>query len=206
MQVASIPVAGNLLIARQCGRFASPAPDTEPWRGDGKYCSHSVKERRMKAVAALVSLLALASAVHAEDRLNSQQERMTRCNERAADRHLKGEDRSEFMASCLRGDSRPLSSQQQRMVSCNREAKADGLSGEKRRSFISRCLREDSRIARGRVPDANAGASSDRRSEDERIAKRTPQQNRMASCNSETGDKHLKGEKRRAFISDCLKG
>jgi hypothetical protein len=161
----------------------------------------------MKTVAAFISLLALASAVHAQDRLNSQQERMTRCNEQAADRHLKGNERSAFMSSCLRGDSRELTSQQQRMVSCNREARADGLKGDKRRSFISRCLRDDARVARrsDRVPDANAGASSERRS-DERVAARNPQQNRMASCNAEARDKKLEGDKRRAFMTNCLKG
>lgn len=32
---------------------------------------------------------------------------------------------------------------------------------------------------------------------------RTPQQNRMATCNKEAGDR--KGEERKAFMSDCLK-
>ncbi len=35
--------------------------------------------------------------------------------------------------------------------------------------------------------------------------KKTPQQEKMASCNKEAGDKTLKGDERKAFMSNCLK-
>jgi hypothetical protein len=35
---------------------------------------------------------------------------------------------------------------------------------------------------------------------------RTPQQERMANCNTEAGSKALKGDDRKKFMSDCLKG
>jgi len=33
---------------------------------------------------------------------------------------------------------------------------------------------------------------------------RTPQQEKMASCNKEAGDKALKGDERKKFMSECL--
>lgn len=33
----------------------------------------------------------------------------------------------------------------------------------------------------------------------------TPQQQRMASCNQQAGDKSLKGDERKAWMSSCLK-
>lgn len=34
----------------------------------------------------------------------------------------------------------------------------------------------------------------------------TPQQERMATCNKQAGDKGLKGDERKTFMSACLKG
>jgi hypothetical protein len=36
--------------------------------------------------------------------------------------------------------------------------------------------------------------------------KQTAQQERMKSCNAEASKKELKGDERKAFMSDCLKG
>jgi len=35
---------------------------------------------------------------------------------------------------------------------------------------------------------------------------RTSQQQKMKSCNKEAGDKALKGDERKKFMSQCLKG
>ena len=35
--------------------------------------------------------------------------------------------------------------------------------------------------------------------------KMTPQQEKMAACNKEAGDKQLKGDERKKFMSTCLK-
>jgi hypothetical protein len=35
--------------------------------------------------------------------------------------------------------------------------------------------------------------------------KKTPQQEKMAACNKEAGEKTLKGDERKAFMSNCLK-
>ena len=35
--------------------------------------------------------------------------------------------------------------------------------------------------------------------------KMTPQQEKMATCNKEAGDKQLKGDERKKFMSTCLK-
>jgi hypothetical protein len=36
--------------------------------------------------------------------------------------------------------------------------------------------------------------------------KMTPQQQKMATCNKEAGDKKLAGDERKKFMSSCLKG
>ncbi len=38
------------------------------------------------------------------------------------------------------------------------------------------------------------------------VAAKTPQQNKMAACNKDAGDKQLKGDERKKFMSSCLKG
>jgi len=36
--------------------------------------------------------------------------------------------------------------------------------------------------------------------------KLTPQQEKMKACNKEAGEKHLKGDERKKFMSTCLSG
>jgi hypothetical protein len=72
--------------------------------------------------------------------------------------------------------------QQERMRDCNE--KAGERKGRERQEFMSTCLK--SGPAKG--------------------AKMTAQQQRMAKCNKEATSKGLKGDDRKAFMSDCLKG
>jgi hypothetical protein len=85
-------------------------------------------------------------AAQAQDKpLTAQQERMKSCNAEARDKHMKGDERRDFMSHCLKGESgeRDLTAQQEKMVTCNREASAQHMKGEDRRSFMSQCLRGD---------------------------------------------------------------
>ena len=73
--------------------------------------------------------------------------------------------------------------QQNKMKACNEEATAKGLGEEKgneRKAFIKECLSAKA---------ANAGGT---------------QQNRMKTCNKEAGEKSLKGDERKKFMSTCL--
>jgi hypothetical protein len=82
--------------------------------------------------------------------------------------------------------------QQERMKECNASAKTQDLKGDARKAFMKDCLS-------GKKPEA----ASDKKPE-EASAKST-QQNRMTQCNKEAGDKALKGDERKKFMSSCLK-
>lgn len=76
--------------------------------------------------------------------------------------------------------------QQNKMKACNDQATAKGLGegkGEERRAFMKECLSAKSTKGGG--------------------GKET-QQNKMKTCNKEAGEKELKGDARKKFMSDCL--
>ena len=86
------------------------------------------------ALAALVLGAVLASPALAQ---NSQQSKMTVCNQQAGDK--KGDDRKAFMKSCL--SSKPAAapmSQQDKMKAC--KTQAAGKKGDDRKAFMSTCL------------------------------------------------------------------
>jgi hypothetical protein len=78
-----------------------------------------------------------------------------------------------------------LTSSQQRMTDCNKEA--GGKKGTERQDFMRQCMHGGSAPA---TPPAKA---------------MTPQQNKMKECNKQAGEKALKGDERKAFMSNCLK-
>ena len=76
--------------------------------------------------------------------------------------------------------------QQNKMKACNDQATAKGLGegkGEERRAFMKECLSAKS---------AKGGGGKE------------TQQNKMKTCNKEAGEKELKGDARKQFMSDCL--
>lgn len=83
--------------------------------------------------------------------------------------------------------------QQQRMRDCNKEA--EGMKGQERKDFMKQCL--------SGKQAANKAAREERR--EERQEARQSQQDKMKACNAEAGEKKLKGDARKAFMSDCLK-
>jgi hypothetical protein len=90
----------------------------------------------MKIQSALAALLlgaVLASPAFAQ---NSQQSKMTACNQQAGDK--KGDDRKAFMKSCLSAKPAAPMSQQDKMKACN--VQATGKKGDDRKAFMSSCL------------------------------------------------------------------
>ena len=83
--------------------------------------------------------------------------------------------------------------QQEKMKSCNVEAKEKALQGDERKAFMSNCLKK------APAPAAATPAAV------EPPAKAT-QQEKMTSCNATASSKELKGDERKAFMSECLKG
>jgi len=73
--------------------------------------------------------------------LTSQQEKMKDCNAQATAKALKGDERKQFMSTCLSaGQEAQHVSQQEKMKMCNQEAGKQNLKGDQRKQFMSTCL------------------------------------------------------------------
>ncbi|MGA8595356.1 MAG: PsiF family protein [Bryobacteraceae bacterium] len=74
----------------------------------------------------------------------SQQDKAKACNNMADKKGLTGNDRKNFMQSCLSkaADTQPISemSQKDKMNACKNLADKKNLSGQDRRSFIKDCM------------------------------------------------------------------
>lgn len=101
-------------------------------------------------------------------------------------------------------EAKPAAPQQQRMRDCNAEAR--DMKGQPRKDFMKDCLSGKQAV--------NKAAREERREErqavraerqEERQTARTAQQDRMKTCNADASAKSLKGDARKAFMSDCLK-
>ena len=87
-------------------------------------------------IRAMLLGMTLAFSAHAQDKKpTAQQQRMAECNKQASAKKLKGDERKDFMSSCLK--DKP----QDRMAKCNKEAGAKSLKGEERKKFMSECLK-----------------------------------------------------------------
>ncbi len=96
-------------------------------------------------------------------------------------------------------EGRTLTPQQQRMSDCSHESK--GMKGDERRAFMSSCLK-------GKAAPAKSGADKSATAKSATASSTTgsSQQNRMKTCNADAKSQELKGDERKAFMSQCLKG
>lgn len=102
---------------------------------------------------------------------------------------------------------KPLTPQQQKMKDCNAEAKAKALKGDERKSFMKACLGNKGKGAEPATPaSAEAPAAPATPAPPASADKKAAQQDKMKSCNAEAKSKGLKGDERKKFMSDCLKG
>ncbi|WP_374512941.1 PsiF family protein [Niveibacterium sp.] len=149
--------------------------------------------------AALAAQFALFPA-HAADEAKkptAQQEKMKVCNEKAAG--MKGDERKKFMSDCLsakpaaaaEADAKAPTAQQDKMKACNE--KATGKKGDERKKFMSECL--SAKPAAADAPTADTKAETKPASS---------QQDKMKVCNEKASGK--KGDERKKFMSECLKG
>jgi hypothetical protein len=84
--------------------------------------------------------------------------------------------------------------QQEKMTFCNAEAKTKALTGDERKQFMSNCLKK---APAAETPGASPATAA---------PAKTSQQDKMTDCNAKAGSKALKGDERKAFMSECLKG
>jgi hypothetical protein len=109
--------------------------------------------RKILAIAALSYAMstaltawpaAAAEARQAGAASASQQDKMKACNDLADKKGLKGDDRKNFLQSCISKatDAQPLSdaSQKDKMNACKNLADKRNLKGEDRRTFIKDCM------------------------------------------------------------------
>ena len=172
----------------------------------------------MRKLLLAVCLSALAvTQVYANDvssktgkPLTDQQQKMKDCNADAKEKALAGADRKTFMKDCLSKGGAPAaaapaaskkSMQQAKMKSCNADAKGQGLKGDARKSFMKTCLSGEAA-----AEPASAEAPAAAAAPEPAVAKKPSQKEKMKSCNADAKSKQLKGDERKAFMSDCLKG
>ena len=96
------------------------------------------------ALAVTLCLFAIGAAgadTAAKKEPTAQQQRMKDCNKQALGK--KGDERKQFMSTCLKGESAKSTSnsQQDKMKTCNAQAKDQKLTGDARKSFMSSCLK-----------------------------------------------------------------
>lgn len=101
------------------------------------------------------------------------------------------------------GDEKTASpSQTQRMTECNAKAAEKHLTADARKQFMSECLKSHA--------TTREGASSAEKDAHSRTSpsgeQRTTQGEKMKACNQEASAKSLRGDERKTFMSQCLKG
>lgn len=97
--------------------------------------------RKSFLIIAAMAAFGFTTAVTAN---TAQQEKMTTCNAQAKAKSLSGDQRKQFMRTCLSGSgahSHAMTAQQEKMKSCNADAKAKDLKGSARKEFMRSCLK-----------------------------------------------------------------
>ncbi|GHU10044.1 phosphate starvation-inducible protein PsiF [Betaproteobacteria bacterium] len=84
--------------------------------------------------------------------------------------------------------------QRERMKTCNAEAKEKALKGDERKTFMKECL---SSGKSDKSDDAAAAKSEARQAKADEKAK-------TKACQKEAKEKSLKGDARKAYISECV--
>ena len=97
-----------------------------------------------------------------------------------------------FAVTAAEAPKKPLTPQQQRMSDCSHESK--GMKGDAHKKFMSECLKSKDAPADVKAAMAKAAPA------------KTTQQEKMKTCNVQAGQKSLKGDERKKFMSECLKG
>jgi hypothetical protein len=112
-------------------------------------------------------------------------------------------------ASAEEKEAKPAAPQQQRMRDCNAEAK--GMQGQERKDFMKQCLsgkqaeRKAEREERKKERQENREARQEERKKKQPSEAQLAQREKMKTCNADAKAKGLKGDARKAFMSDCLK-
>jgi len=70
-----------------------------------------------------------------------EQDKISACNTEAAQKQLKGYDRSQFLKACAAsGTPVPPNARQEKIAACDKDAAAKELKGPERKAFMRACL------------------------------------------------------------------
>lgn len=125
-----------------------------------------------KLLPVFAALVSCAVLLPAEAQANPQHERMKRCSQEAKEKTLKGDERKQFMSTCLKGK--------------HPETAAPAAAAGKPAAQTVKPA-----AAKPAAEETSASASEPR--------------NKMKACNQSATERGLKGEARKAHMSECLK-
>ncbi len=96
----------------------------------------------MKKLIAVLAVSFFAFSFSLAHAATAQQNKMKACNEEANTKALKGDERKDFMQTCLsaKAPANGGTSQQEKMKNCNKEAAEKSLKGDERKKFMKSCL------------------------------------------------------------------
>lgn len=132
-------------------------------------------KRLMLSISASMLLAALSPT---DVWANPQHERMKRCSQEAKEKTLKGDERKQFMSTCLKGKHTPST------------AAPSASAGEKLKASAEQTPTEKAPVIPVAKSDSTVSAQKDLTKE----------------CNRAAKEKTLKGAERKSFINECLKG
>jgi hypothetical protein len=136
-------------------------------------------------IGAVCAGLALMALTPAQAWANPQHERMKRCNAEAKEQALKGDERKAFMSTCLRGAHAASATKDTAAApaAVQVEAVEEGMGTAQKTTAAA---------AATTVAAVDAGAM------DQKALKK--------ACNQSATEQSLRGEKRKTFIAECMKG
>lgn len=137
-----------------------------------------------KLLPALALAVSCAAMLPVEAQANPQHDRMRRCSQEAKEQTLKGDERKAFMSTCLKG---------------KHETAAGGAAAAAKPQAKPAAAKP----AADKTSPAKP-AAGDKVAEAE--AAPAAQPSKMKTCNQSATERSLKGDARKAFMSECLKG
>ncbi len=102
-----------------------------------------------------------------------------------------------FSSGASAAEGKTMTPQQEKFANCAHESK--GMKGEEHKKFMSDCLKGDTQAMK-----SDETATKHAKGKTEHMT--TAQKEKMKTCNAEAKSKKLKGEDRKKFMSECLKG
>lgn len=142
-----------------------------------------------KLLSAFALAVSCTAMLPAEAQANPQHERMRRCSQEAKEQTLKGDERKAFMSTCLKG---------------KHDAGAETAAAPAKPAAKAAAAKPAAEKSAADKTTAAKPAAADKVAEAD--AAPVAQRSKMKTCNQSATEQSLKGDARKAFMSECLKG